>query len=319
MKGAEKFFNPVTLLFLIGMLVLFGEKPRARVAALFVRKPWRIWLVPAAIWIIYIAVGVSSGGLAIGSMLTVNSQSAEFFKLVAYFALPTTLLLLANKFPRLSVALDIAAVLCLWLPFDLRWITKNWFGGKAGGYQLMAASAMIYALIAFSSVRKFNIGARWKIYWYDLSLVLRVFAVLSPALIFCGLSLHFLKPGLIEYFYHQQYVIPLIFIGVFLGPALAEELLFRGLILNALSRRFTGWVALVITSVLFGLAHLDNKVVVGHGITKIIYVFPNWRYVFMATIAGFCYGYVYKKTGSLLAAALLHMSVDATWVLLLRG
>lgn len=47
-------------------------------------------------------------------------------------------------------------------------------------------------------------------------------------------------------------------VAVQLGAAVTEELLFRGLALQALERLCGSWVALAITAVLFGLLHLAN-------------------------------------------------------------
>ena len=58
--------------------------------------------------------------------------------------------------------------------------------------------------------------------------------------------------------------------------------------------------ALAVSSMIFGFAH-----------------FQDWRYVFFATIAGYGYGYTYYKTDNLLAAAMVHMGVDAVWSLIL--
>ena len=39
----------------------------------------------------------------------------------------------------------------------------------------------------------------------------------------------------------------------------------------------------------------------------------NWRYALLATLAGFAYGWVYRRTGRLAAAAVTHGLVDWTW------
>ncbi len=101
----------------------------------------------------------------------------------------------------------------------------------------------------------------------------------------------------------------------FLGLSLAilvftawpEELLFRGLLQNLLARSsksdLAGWWT---SSVFFGLAHITNG------------SFPNWRYVILATIAGLFYAYIWRKTNSIFASALLHAAVDVTWHFLFR-
>jgi len=58
--------------------------------------------------------------------------------------------------------------------------------------------------------------------------------------------------------------------------------------------------ALLVASMIFGFAH-----------------FQDFRYVFFASIAGFGYGYTYYKTKNLVASAMVHMGVDAIWVLIL--
>jgi CAAX protease family protein len=59
---------------------------------------------------------------------------------------------------------------------------------------------------------------------------------------------------------------------------------------------------LFIAAVIFGAAHLDN------GPQPL----PNWRYMILATIAGFAYGKVFQKSTTVVSSALLHMLVDWT-------
>jgi membrane protease YdiL (CAAX protease family) len=96
-------------------------------------------------------------------------------------------------------------------------------------------------------------------------------------------------------------------VGILCFTAWPEELLFRGLLQNFLARAaksdFAGWWT---ASMLFGMSHITNL------------GFPNWRYVILAAIAGLFYGWVWKRTGSLFASALLHAAVDLTWHLLFR-
>jgi membrane protease YdiL (CAAX protease family) len=96
-------------------------------------------------------------------------------------------------------------------------------------------------------------------------------------------------------------------IGILFFTAWPEELLFRGLLQNLLSRSSNSeTVGLVTASVLFGLSHITNM------------RFPNWKYVLLATIAGLFYGWTWRKTGSIFASALVHASVDILWHFLFR-
>ena len=64
--------------------------------------------------------------------------------------------------------------------------------------------------------------------------------------------------------------------------------------------RTTG--VLVAASIIFGAAHLDNGP----------QPMPNWRYMILASIAGYGYGKVFEKSSSVTASALLHTLVDWT-------
>jgi uncharacterized protein len=101
--------------------------------------------------------------------------------------------------------------------------------------------------------------------------------------------------------------LPFTALGILLLTAWPEEFLFRELLQNILSRvtgsDFTGWCT---ASVLFDLTHIANS----H--------FPNWRYVWLAAIAGFFYGWTWKKTGSIFASALVHATVDTLWHFLFK-
>jgi len=90
---------------------------------------------------------------------------------------------------------------------------------------------------------------------------------------------------------------------IFAGTALPEEILFRALIQNLLMQRFGASArTLIVASLIFGAAHLDNGP----------QALPNWRYMILATIAGYAYGKVFQKASTVLSSALLHMLVDWT-------
>ena len=81
--------------------------------------------------------------------------------------------------------------------------------------------------------------------------------------------------------------------------AVPEEFLFRGVIQNLLTRRWGPRVGLWAAAIVFGLAHL-----------------PDLRYVLLATLAGFGYGWVYARTGKITVSALTHTGVNWIWKLL---
>jgi membrane protease YdiL (CAAX protease family) len=92
------------------------------------------------------------------------------------------------------------------------------------------------------------------------------------------------------------------YLEIFFFVALLEELFFRGflqtLFANTLGRPL---VSQAIVACLFGSFHILHA------------PFPNWRYVGLATIAGWFYGSAYRLSGSLMASALMHAGVDTVW------
>lgn len=91
-----------------------------------------------------------------------------------------------------------------------------------------------------------------------------------------------------------------------------EELLFRGVIQNQIHRRVKHeWLALAVAAIIFGLSHLNNSTAG--------YPEPNWMYALMATLAGLAYGWTWRRTGKITAAAVVHATVNFIWGLFLSG
>lgn len=92
------------------------------------------------------------------------------------------------------------------------------------------------------------------------------------------------------------------FLQIFLFIALLEEVFFRGFLQNLLEKSFhSWWRAQLVASCIFGLFHILHA------------PFPNWRYVVLASVAGWFYGAAYREGGTLFASALVHATVDTTW------
>ncbi|MGB0035426.1 MAG: CPBP family intramembrane glutamic endopeptidase, partial [Candidatus Acidiferrales bacterium] len=101
--------------------------------------------------------------------------------------------------------------------------------------------------------------------------------------------------------------LPAAAIGILFFTAWPEEFLFRGLLQNLVSRSLKNqWAGLAVASVIFGFSHIFHAPV------------PNWKYVLLATIAGFFYGRAWMKSGSLLPGTLVHALVDISWHVLFR-
>jgi membrane protease YdiL (CAAX protease family) len=102
--------------------------------------------------------------------------------------------------------------------------------------------------------------------------------------------------------WHGALAFALEYLEIFLFIALLEELFFRGFLQSLLSVSMKSEVrAQIVVSLLFGLFHILHA------------PFPNWRYVALASIAGWFYGEAYRKGGGILASACTHAAVDTIW------
>lgn len=87
---------------------------------------------------------------------------------------------------------------------------------------------------------------------------------------------------------------------------MAEEVLFRGFLQNAIQNGLTrygvhdGLWAIILTSLIFGIVHFKGGVI----------------YMGLAAIAGFLYGYAYYKTGKVVCAMIVHFGVNLLHFLL---
>jgi len=92
------------------------------------------------------------------------------------------------------------------------------------------------------------------------------------------------------------------FLGFFWVIALSEEFFVRGVLqawLEQWTRRAS--LALVVTSVVFGAAHLFFR------------FFPNWRWALLAAVLGWCCGHARNQSGGIRAGVVTHALVVATW------
>ena len=87
-------------------------------------------------------------------------------------------------------------------------------------------------------------------------------------------------------------------IYMFFWVALSQELFFRGIIQNFLSQWLGSWVALILGTIIFGLAHVN---------------YQGRQMVLMAACAGLFYGLVYLLTGNVLCAVICHTVTNVYW------
>ncbi len=226
----------------------------------------------------------------------------------AYVLLPLAMLSLSGVSPRPG-ALDYLAWIAVALPMRLHWLTPLWPWPTKAGYGLGMLLLVNVTVVGFLFVRQMD-GVGYSIGWgrgWTLTILLSFLAT-AAIVVPIGLYTKFLHwaPGARGWKNIPGYIL-----GVLVFTAWLEEFLFRGLLQNMLSRTLNsekwGWIS---ASILFGLTHIVIGTANGAP--------TNWRYFLLATIAGFFYGYVWRKTGSIFASAILHASVDTLWHALFR-
>ncbi len=224
--------------------------------------------------------------------------------IVAYTLVPTVLILVQGPDAGAATWLDLIVILALWLPVELN-VGGQWIPKHAQGFlhTLAYGIALTLALVLFLGFRgikgmKYSLPSRVM----DLIDPLIAFVIVAPILIILGIALSFIPwfhmPGNLS-----AAGLAKTFGIIFVATALPEEILFRSLMQNWLMQKFGSTTAvLVVASVIFGCAHLNN------GPQPL----PNWRYMILATLAGFAYGKVFQRASSAMASMTLHALVDTT-------
>jgi len=95
-------------------------------------------------------------------------------------------------------------------------------------------------------------------------------------------------------------------------PGIWEEIAFRGVAIPMLTKKYRVRTSLVISSVIFGLAHSFN--IIGYliiGLDPLNILLSTAFQVTYTTLLGFAMGYMYIKTKSLLPSIILHFLIDS--------
>jgi membrane protease YdiL (CAAX protease family) len=86
----------------------------------------------------------------------------------------------------------------------------------------------------------------------------------------------------------------------------AEEVVYRGLLLPALARNMRPWIANLCQALLFGAAHFMHAP-------------SQWPLLFPLAAVGWCAGWLYHRTGSLVPAVVLHAGYNGLQLAILFG
>lgn len=235
-----------------------------------------------------------------------NARPAGILGLAAFVALPTALALALPRGPARGLG-DALVVVAIWLPVDFRWLGGAFPWPRGGsGYVLIAPLGLGLLLYLMLVVRRLDgVGYSFRTGGDDLLAAVGAFGSFALVGIPIGLWTGFLAPGQAL---PDAAAAAAKAAQIFLFTALPEETLFRGFV-QGLLERWTGRAGLALgaASVLFGAAHLNNGPA------------PDWRYFVLASLAGWAYGWVYQRTRRIVAPALTHTLVDATWTIFFKG
>jgi uncharacterized protein len=197
---------------------------------------------------------------------------------------------------------DFAILLILGLAVDLRWLDSGWPAHLAVIGKLVLLDCGLYGFLVIRQLSQ--VGFDLRVRGGDAGFGFRELLFYAPVAVPLGLALGFLH-------WHasipQPKTMALTLLATFFLIAVPEEVYFRGWMQNLLERRVGRGGSLILTSMLFGLAHFNKRA------TQF-----NWRYVLLAALAGFFYGRAWRARRRIAASALTHACVDTVWSLWLR-
>ncbi|MFX1252550.1 MAG: type II CAAX prenyl endopeptidase Rce1 family protein [Promethearchaeota archaeon] len=220
--------------------------------------------------------------------------------LAGFIILPTILLhFWPQSFQINKPWIDLLILALWWITFDHRYLRDIWFAGLY--YQFNAILLVNLIIFNFIIVRDIpDVGYSLLPKIKDLKEGIIWLIPLIVVVIPIGLLTEFIVFNSPDFF--RIALTPLFFLGIYLSIAIQEELVFRGMLFNILDKLMDRrTLALVISSVLFGLTHWNNTAI------------PDWRYIFLASIAGLCYGMAYWRTKNISSASITHALVDTVW------
>jgi len=272
------------LVLLAAVLALFSQRFQARL-----RASVRRWVLaaPLVLTAFFCAAAAAYGALTLALVLAV----------LVYTLVPAAII----RFTTGATA-DAAVILLLWLPIESG-AGAALVPRPAQGvlHAVLYGIAILLALVLFLLYRD-TPGMRYSLprRWSDAAHAALGWIILVAVLMPLGLWIGFMQGPHPPPVHGGRLALRIAFI--FFGTALPEEILFRALIQNWLVQRFGGSNRTIAAAALiFGAAHLDNGP----------QALPNWRYMIMATIAGFVFGKVFQRSTSVVASALTHTGVNA--------
>ncbi len=263
-------------------------------------------------------VPILAGLWGLAQLYALLSGQFDFYNAALSIAWLAPLVVLVRQLPNRPIPdlLDWVIVLILWLPIEFGLFSGIGIPPARAQIGPLMLIGLVFLIYTFLVVRKFEVGFTYRLKGEDVRLVVLNFLLFFFIAIIIG-SL----TGFITLARHIPPVSEMLIraFAIFFFIALPEELLFRGVMYKLLLKQFQGnpkavGKALVLSSVIFGLAHGNNANPPFFDLTLGTFVWQvPWAYILLATIAGLFYGWVFIRTKKITAAALLHFLVDWVW------
>ncbi len=305
----------LTLILFITPYILLANPTLVKVLRKdFETNPKHVWIFPSFLFVFSVLYALVTG----------KSDGFGILTAALYCFVPFLLVIpLKNSSPVLTIW-DVILILFLWLPVEFGFVPELGIPhvqSVVNLYLLIGLNIFLYVYLVIRQLP--DMGYTFRLKDHEWRTVIMNFLILLVIVILIGLVTHFI-------FFSRsmpsfgEMIQKLLFICFFV--ALPEEILFRGIILNLIEKRLAGIkkasiVALVISSVLFGLAHGNNAnppfIDLSLGSLGIWHV--PWAYILLATIAGIFYGLTYIKTRKVFAAAIVHLLINWVWFVVFGG
>lgn len=216
--------------------------------------------------------------------------------------------------PQFSLA-DLLLIVLLWVPLAGWWLPDLTLPPGVGSLHYYRFVAILVALVVFLCIRGVpDVGYDFRWHARDV-LVAAVIALLYlfPFALPIGT-----RAGLLSYELRLRSlpeVLGIVLVIAFLD-ALPKELLFRGVLQN-LVRSKTGrrWLSVLISAVLYGLAHAAEPTAQATAVDLGPLGIVNLpvAYMLLTALAGLFYGLLYDTTRKITVSAFAHTLVDGVW------
>ncbi|MDZ7723806.1 MAG: CPBP family intramembrane glutamic endopeptidase [candidate division KSB1 bacterium] len=267
-----------------------------------------IRIIAAAGWLTLVLYG----------LLTDQVSVMQSLWLLLYTATPLLLLFIRPKDKQSLLWHDMVILAVLWVSLEFGGIGMVNLPPVHAFVSLSMLFGLLLLLYIYQVRLNFPLGYEYRLEQREWTVALFHFMILFVLLTVVGGQIGFVSmakrlPG-----FHQV-IVKLISIGFFI--AIPQEILFRGVLYTLIekklqNRRYNVLWALVISSVIYGLAHINDVYAPVAQVSLGGAEFPvPWAMMLLATLSGVFYGWVYIRTRKITASALTHFLINASWFL----